>query len=80
MVIFLSPTQLSEAIAAKVEFICARAVAVTASGERRQLAEGASIGVGETVIREDARVQCASPTEASYRWRPNPEFRSNAYF
>ena len=78
-VIFLSPTQLFGAAGANVEFIWGSAVAVTASGEKRELAKGASIQVGDTVISEDARVQLRFTDGGFVSLAPHSEFRINAY-
>ena len=79
MVIFLAPTHLFGAPAARVEFIWGSAVAVTASGEKRELAKGASIEVGDTVISDDARLQLRFTDGGFVSLAPHSEFRINAY-
>ena len=77
---FLSPTTLFAGIAAKVVFVSGSAVAVSASNERRELAKGASIEVGDTIITEDARLQLRFTDGGFVSLAPNSEFRIHAFF
>lgn len=75
----LSPTTVFAGIAAKVVFVSGSAVAVSASGERRELAKGASIQVGDSIITGDARLQLRFTDGGFVSLAPGSEFRINAF-